>query len=235
MTPIPRYQYDEFRQVGKDYADAGEAAVYDETHARFRDFEAESAEILDAVALHPNDVLVDIGAGTGTLAVEAARRGFRVYAVDVSEAMLALARAKAEAAGVADSVTFAHAGFLTYQHAGPGADAVVSMLALHHLPDFWKAIALARIHAALKPRGRFLLVDVVVADDGAIGHVEAFVARQEAAGGDFLREDVEQHFREEYSTFDWVMRGLLERAGFAIERSGLEDGVIGRYLCAKSP
>jgi SAM-dependent methyltransferase len=54
-----------------------------------------------------------------------------------------------------------HAGFLTYLHHGDPADVVYSRYALHHLPDFWKAVALDRIHAILRPGGIFRLWDVV--------------------------------------------------------------------------
>jgi len=39
-----------------------------------------------------------------------------------------------------DNVEPVQAGFLTYQHVGE-ADFVYSRFALHHLPDFWKAVA----------------------------------------------------------------------------------------------
>ncbi len=42
------------------------------------------------------------------------------------------------------------------------------------------------------------------------------------------------HIKEEYSTFDWVMEQMLEKAGFAIENTRYHDGVIGIYLCSKS-
>lgn len=50
---------------------------------------------------------------------------------------------------------------------------------------------------------------------------------------DFLQDDAEMHFREEYSTYDWVMDGLLTRAGFAIDDKQLQDGVLGIYLCSR--
>src|SRR5215475_7731072 len=43
------------------------------------------------------------------------------------------------------NVEVLRAGFLSYEHAGPPADFVYSRYALHHLPDFWKAVALARL------------------------------------------------------------------------------------------
>ena len=53
--------------------------------------------------------------------------------------------------------------FLTYDHAGPPADVVDSRHALHHLPDFWKAMALSRIAGMLRSGGVLRLWDVVYA------------------------------------------------------------------------
>lgn len=47
------WQYDEFRQIGKDYGDPAEVEIYDSTHADFRDVKAESARVLDLLALRP--------------------------------------------------------------------------------------------------------------------------------------------------------------------------------------
>ena len=40
-------------------------------------------------------------------------------------------------------------------------DLIVSEFTLHHLPDFWKAVALARIYGALKPGAQFFLRQAV--------------------------------------------------------------------------
>jgi SAM-dependent methyltransferase len=50
---------------------------------------------------------------------------------------------------------------LTYEHAGPRADFVYSRYALHHLPDFWKSVALERLHRVLAPGGVLRLWDIV--------------------------------------------------------------------------
>ena len=101
MTDIANWQYDEFEQVGKDYSLPAEAAQYDSRHADFRDVEKESNDTLDSLGIAKGHVLIDLGCGTGTFAIEAARRAATVYAVDVSEAMLEQAKEKAANAGVA--------------------------------------------------------------------------------------------------------------------------------------
>ncbi|MEM1058397.1 MAG: methyltransferase domain-containing protein [Verrucomicrobiota bacterium] len=232
MTAPLSWQYDEFRQVGRDYGDAAEVGIYDATHADFRDIAAEAGAMLDALGVRADSVLIDFGCGTGEFALHEARRCGRVIAVDVSERMLAAARRKLEQAGLAN-VEFHHAGFLTYAHAGSPADAIASTFALHHLPDFWKGVALERLHGMLRPGGRFYLRDVVLPEDRPLEKIRAFIEKQAELGGDFLREDAEGHFRDEHSTSAWVMEGLLTRAGFRLERAEQTDGVIATYLCTR--
>jgi len=62
---------------------------------------AEVDFILSIFPLLPGMSILDMGCGTGRHAVELAKRGFRVTGVDISGGMLAEARKKAEAAGVA--------------------------------------------------------------------------------------------------------------------------------------
>lgn len=232
MQSHPSWQYDEFKPVGRDYGSQSEVDVYDSSHADFRDIKAESNRVLDTLGIKRGDTVIDFGTGTGTFAVEAARREARVYAVDVSQAMLARAKAKADQEGVS-GIAFYHAGFLTYEHPESSVDAIVTTFAFHHLPDFWKGVALKRIHRMLKAGGQFYLHDVIIEELSALENMALFIDKQEKAGGDFLREDAEGHFRDEFSTYDWVVNGLLSRAGFSITRKHIEDGVIGTYLCTK--
>ncbi len=189
--------------------------------------------VLDTLAVQPTDVLIEFGTGTGTFAIRAARCCAQVYAIDVSEAMLDYARAKAARAGVSN-ILFCHAGFLTYAHEAAVVDAIVTSLAFHHLPDFWKGVALKRLNRMLRPGGQLYLSDVLMEERNALQTIATFIEQQAAAGEDFLREDAERHFREEYSTYDWILDGLLSRAGFTIQHKHLYSGVFGRYLCIKA-
>lgn len=227
------WQYDELKQVGTDYGSAAEVEIYDTSHADFRDIEAESLKILDLLEIKEGNRLIDFGSGTGTFAIQAARRCDRVYAVDVSQAMLDCAALKAVSAGAAN-IEFHLAGFLTYEHGAAPVDAVVTTFAFHHLPDFWKGIALQRIKGMLKPGGQLYLHDVIMEETGALANIAAFIEKMATAGGKLLQEDCERHFKDEFSTYDWVMDGLLARVGFTIKSKRMEGGVLGTYLCTKN-
>ena len=229
MKTTLSWQYDEFQQVGKDYGQVSEVEVYDESHSKFRDIEKECLAIMDDVQLTSDDILIDFGCGTGVMARLAAERCKTVVAVDVSEAMLDYAKSKTSA----PNVTFTHAGYLTYEHEGEVPTVINSSLSFHHLPDFWKGIALKRIYDLLAPGGRFFMVDVILTPDQPIEKISTFIEKQTQLGGDFLKEDAEEHFRDEYSTYDWVIEGLLERADFQIETKNAYDGIIATYLCRK--
>jgi len=227
------WRYDESKPVGRDYGSQSEVDVYDSSHADFRDIKAESNRVLDTLAIKKGDTIIDFGSGTGTFVVEAARRGARVHAIDVSQTMLARAKSKADQEGVS-GIEFHNAGFLTFEHPDSSVDFIVSTFAFHHLPDFWKGVSLKRIYRMLKAGGHFYIHDVIIEETDSLKNIALFIEQQKEAGGDFLREDAEGHFRDEYSTYDWVMDGLLSRTGFSVSSKNIEGGVIGTYLCRKN-
>ncbi|MBU0485328.1 MAG: class I SAM-dependent methyltransferase [Proteobacteria bacterium] len=224
--------YHEYNQVGKDYSLPEEVEMYDARHSDFRDLIKESNAVLDTLGIKKTDILIDFGAGTGTFAIQAALRGAVVYAVDVSPAMLDYAKTKARKAGVSN-IEFCHSGFLDFKHTGPAADFITTTFVFHHLPDFWKGIALNRMNHMLKPGGQLFIHDIIIEEYQALENIAALIKKLATASGNFLRRDAEAHFREEFSTYDWVMDGLLSRSGFVIKSKRIENGVMGTYLCTK--
>jgi putative AdoMet-dependent methyltransferase len=211
MSSMPEWQWDEFRQVGTDYADAAEVERYEQRMGQFRNIAAEDADILTELALTPPSRILEIGTGTGHFARCAGKAGHHVAAVDVSPAMLDYARARASADGLAQ-VQFHHAGFLNLPFDPSSFDAAVTVAALHHLPDVWKAVALANIHRVLKPGGRLVLRDIAFSWSHA-DHSSCFDAFVESCPAS-MRHEAQRHIAKEYSTLDWIMLGLLEHAGF---------------------
>lgn len=234
MNAHPSWQYNEMQQIGRDYGRPEEVDAYDRRHGRIRNVEKENEEILERLQLRPDHVVIELGAGTGAFALQAAGKCAQVYAVDISPAMLEYAEKRAEEAE-RKNIMFRHGGFLSYLHDGPPADAVVTNTALHHLPDFWKGVALKRMKAMLKPGGRLYLSDVIFEEENMQDNIERFMAKLEAAAGPDIRVDIELHLQREFSTYDWIIDGLLERSGFRIDSKTILNGVIGRYLCSTLP
>jgi SAM-dependent methyltransferase len=157
----------------------------------------------------------------------------RLIAVDVSTPMLERLGAKVADLGL-DNVETVRAGFLTYEHVGEPADFVYSRYALHHLPDFWKAVALSRLRGMLRPGGVLRLWDIVYDFDPAEAEerIEAWCASGgESVEAEWSRAELEEHVRDEHSTFTWVLEPMLARCGFEIAAAAhSEDGIFAKYL-----
>jgi len=217
---------------------------FDEQHARRYDAKMDAAAAAEVALLQaaghlgPGSTVVDLGTGTGQFAVAAAAVCGRVVAVDVSPLMLARLREKLAASGAASNVETVDAGFLTYEHAGEPADVVYSRFALHHLPDFWQAIALRRIAGMLRPGGVLRLSDVVYGfgPDEAEHCIEAWITKLMAADVEagWTRAEIAEHVREENSTFTWLLEPMIVRAGLEIvDATYSDDRMLAQYLCRK--
>lgn len=198
---------------------------------------AAEVRLCRSLGLDGGATVVEFGAGTGQFTVAAAPLCRRLVAVDPSLVMRAALAAKVARAGVGN-VEVVDAGFLTYDHAGLPADLAYSRYALHHLPDFWKAVALARVAACLRPGGIFRLWDVVYsfAPSAAEATVEAWCA----TGGDdplagWARSELEDHVRDEHSTYSWLLEPMIERSGFTVlDATYSDDQFFAQYVLRRA-
>jgi putative AdoMet-dependent methyltransferase len=231
----PKWFYNEMKHSGVDYTDTAQVQAYDARHQRFRDYQKAATVIIEKLDLGPEHAVIDMGSGTGAFALYAAPKCKHIYAVDVSQPMLDYSRQKAQGLGL-QNITFCHGGFLTYEHQAEPAGAMVSVAVLHHLPDFWKLVGLRRAAEMLKPGGKLFLFDVVFPSE-MNGYEDRFdewiQSMAEKVGAEFAAE-AETHIRDEHSTFDWIMEGLLNRAGFRIDQAEYMDGFGATYLCSKA-
>ena len=235
MAELPRWQYNEHKYSGVDYSQGDEVAAYDRMHRKFRDYAKSTEEILCRLALTADSAVIDLGAGTGAFALHAAKRCRTVYAVDISAAMLEYCRQQAAGEGLTN-IVFCHGGLLTYEHSAEPADAAVCVAVLHHLPDFWKAVALARCGHMLKPGGRFYLFDIVFPshEPQLRQRIDEWILSIETMADVRLAEEAVVHARDEFSTYDWIMEGLLTRSGFRIDAAEYGKGFQAAYVCTKA-
>jgi ubiquinone/menaquinone biosynthesis C-methylase UbiE len=224
METLSGWLLDELAHAGAEHIDCDYVAAYDRKAGPHLDV-GEEVALLQRMGLDETGTLVDFGAGTGTVALAAAPSCHRVVAVDVSPAMVDALREKAERLGHAN-IECVQSGFLTYEHSGDAPAAVYSRNALHHLPDFWKGIALDRIVRILRPGGLLRLRDLVFSFDldEAADVIEAWLeTAPERADQGWTRAELEAHVREEHSTFTWLLEPMLEKAGFEIREAGYSD------------
>jgi ubiquinone/menaquinone biosynthesis C-methylase UbiE len=116
---------------------------------------------VDLARIAPGEAVLDVGCGTGSLAIAAARRVGEhgvVHGVDPSAELVARARKKARRAGV--EVTFAVAAGEELPFPDASFDVVLSTLVFHHLSHDALRASVAEIRRVLKPGGRMLAVDI---------------------------------------------------------------------------
>ncbi len=119
------------------------------------------------VAPRPDDVIVDVGCGTGSLALLLGRVEPRatVIGVDPDPAALDVARRKAAAAAATTAACASPQwrqgmGDAVAATVGAGvADTVVSSLVLHQCPVPMKRAVLAAMYDTLRPGGRLVIAD----------------------------------------------------------------------------
>ncbi|MGI8519141.1 MAG: class I SAM-dependent methyltransferase [Actinomycetota bacterium] len=125
--------------------------------------------------LEPGQSVLDIGCGTGSLAIAAKRRVGplgSVQGIDASPEMIARARKKASKAGV--DVTFTNGVVERLPFPDERFDAVLSTLMLHHLPRAAREQCIRGVRRVLKPAGRVLAVDFGRATGGRKSLIEHF-------------------------------------------------------------
>lgn len=116
-------------------------------------------QLVDQARIAPGMTVVDLGCGTGTLAlmIKRSQPAAHVIGVDVDAKILGIARAKLDAAGVEVEL---REGLVQEVGLAPGSvDRVLTSLVLHHLTSEEKVAALRTLHAALRPGGELHVLD----------------------------------------------------------------------------
>lgn len=144
--------------------------------------------LLDQAGIEPGQNVLDVGCGTGTLAIAAQqqRPGVQVAGLDADPAVLAIGARKARDAGADISFDLGRSSRLPY--ADERFDRVLSSLFFHHLSWGDKLLTAREMHRVLRPSG-----ELHVADWGRAGGLvsrTAFLAVQLLDGFDTTSDNV---------------------------------------------
>ncbi len=136
-----------------------EDQAYADTYIRFTSpVEFEAAQWVGKLGLTSDSTLVDLGCGEGKLLAELANHIKAGVGVDGSIHMVESSRRLLLKRGISN-VRIVHGDFREFDSGEEIADAVVSIAALHHVPDKDKRHILDQVYSMLKSRGGFYLED----------------------------------------------------------------------------
>jgi SAM-dependent methyltransferase len=136
----------------------------------------------------PGATVLDIGCGVGRWSRRLAARGARVTGIDLSPTMIAQARRRAEADGVADLCRF-EAQDVSALDAGAKFDLVLGVTVLQHIldPDALRS-AVTRMSQHLALGGRMVLLEAAPAGPASHCDTSIFRARRRSEYLDLFRE-----------------------------------------------
>lgn len=166
--------------------------------------------------------VVDAGAGTGTKSLQLARRGYRVLGLDISDSIVAQARAAAAEAGLGAKVEFRQADLTDIPLSSGSVKGAVCWGVLMHVPPVEKAIGeLARIIA---PGGVLAISEGNMRSLQAVGlrALKSLLRRERAevlhtpSGIEFWEQTSSGRFMTRQADIPWLIREF-ERHGLQLQ------------------
>jgi len=193
-----------------DFFDARADGYDAHMRANVEAFDAFYAAVAHAVPATDEPIeLLDLGVGTGLElpAVFERAPNARITGIDVSSEMLS--RLRSRLADRPDRVRTLQASFLEAEFGEGAYDLVLSTMALHHWPPSVKTTLYRRIFGALRPGGRFVNGDYILAD-GTPDPLPTFPGASAGEGTELLHVDMPLPID--------VEARLLREAGFSSVR-----------------
>ncbi|MDQ1328419.1 MAG: putative AdoMet-dependent methyltransferase, partial [Candidatus Poribacteria bacterium] len=128
-------------------------------------YEETLSRLPELASIKPDELVLDIGTGTGNSAVPFLQMRCHVVGIDPSERMIEYAKKKAEQYKDFFSVLHVDDPFLNLPFNNDSFDVVVSAYAIHHLPDPDKQRAIKEMKRILRSNGRMIIADTMFKDE----------------------------------------------------------------------
>lgn len=170
-------------------------------------FEAVKRRLLAAAMTGRPHRVLDIGCGTGTLAIRLKKLHPEVEVVGLDPDAKALARSRDKASRAGLSIRFDQGFSQELPYPDASFDCVLSSLMFHHLPADMQEKTLQEARRILTPGGSLYLLDM---------------ARGDKAGGDLLNR-ISGHLQ---GNSDFRILDLMRRAGFASPVRTIEQSML---------
>jgi ubiquinone/menaquinone biosynthesis C-methylase UbiE len=116
------------------------------------------SELIEKLAINPNDVVMDFGCGPGYYTIELAKKAKSVVAVDLSSEMLKKAQNKADKAGV-KNIQFLQSNGTNIQLKDSSVDIILLVTVYHEVGE--SEAVLKEFSRILKPEGKLIIVEVI--------------------------------------------------------------------------
>lgn len=183
------------------------AHIYAEVRHRRDWFKQVDQRVLDMIDAESASTVLDVGTGPASFAIKLAKAGNTItVGIDISKRSLRIAKTNIEKEKASDRIFLiaASADHLPFREAS--FDAVTSIFTIHHLPPLRMERSFGEFYRALKPKGKFALVEDWASDPR--NHFQSAIYELRKI---LMRSEVEEYHAR---YLDYV--AMLERNGLKI-------------------
>nr|MDO8081113.1 methyltransferase domain-containing protein [Candidatus Freyarchaeota archaeon] len=200
------------------------APNYDNYVLKIEGYSKTIDRIIELARPKKTDTVLDLGVGTGAVSFKLAPKVRKVYARDISEPMLQIAREKALKSNI-ENIEFGYGSF-SEPKCSEKVDLIVSNLAFHHLFDEEKRVAIKAWYNILKPGGRVLVGDFMwffdhKKDPEREEKLIRRIVKDLKDPSKDLEEAIEEQKKRDHPSYVHDLKAFFEEAGFKVE--GIEE------------